>query len=290
MIYGEPILQTSNEVTFDPVNGIETNQQWEGSMQAVTDLATVFYASGYKVTIEERGAKGVLRVAMPTVGVGGAPETPVSKFNITTDYLDVPVWKTHSVSSRIKTLANSHSMAFEEMLCIIRSPIDAALKGKKAVLLEPAVGEYGPSLAYQTVREGPLLPSETDFAFHISNEYGAVTFMSQLYAMMARGTDSMAQEWPILKWAMTYSAQYLSRRRIPASPNVYTTTALVRDFSIPLWIAAQLPADPDSLASNSAFGWKERARDTETDSRGRVTDTVEFAFAEWSTILYTIVT
>jgi len=295
VIYGSALVLTSQSVTYDPQEGPQLEQVWKGGKAAVAGLTATYAAAGFRTrTTELDDGASVLTVTMPQITEFGGTEVPTDKFGVATEYVQVPIWDSNAFIQKLTDLYllrrnTEPSVTLEEMLATVREPIESAMKGRRNT---GQTGLDSPALIYDTLREGPLLPSECEFVNIFPSEpwvASTVAFMNEIYSLTLRGMTSISQEWPVLRWSRSYSINYLLRRRIPILPPVYTTAALVRDFLIPVTVAAQLPVNPTTKPPFTVYAWRERGRDTDIDWYGKVLDVAEWVFAAWPTTFYSLI-
>lgn len=111
-----------------------------------------------------------------------------------------------------------------------------------------------------------------------------------IYRLRARGVTTLTEKRPILTRKRTYTSVYTEPIQINAVEVIYTTSALITKFKVPNIIQQKLPAAPAVTQAEAAWGWKERKQSgTFTVARNKIEETMDFVFAQWSTLLYDFV-
>lgn len=274
-IIGARVNLVSTEFVYDVNQGHELRQEWVGIYADLQSMAQAYAAVGLRCQLrQDEGALGRLSVGIPQSADYSQTETPQHKWTITTDFVQETLWNNPKVWFYAELDAAGLQLPKDEVLGFYRTRIDHALKGS----VWQGADQFDNTGQYQQLSNGPLTPSQTGFT--------QGSYLMMLYKLMMRGAEAYEVERPVVSRVRTYSAQYLQRITIPSIPDVYTTTAFVRDWAVPAVIAAQLPDDPAHIPENCIWAWKERRHTAEVDYTGKVVETCEWTFAAWSTLLY----
>jgi hypothetical protein len=111
--------------------------------------------------------------------------------------------------------------------------------------------------------------------------------LQEAYRLLLRGATGYDLKRPVLRRVRTYSARYATRIVIRAIEQIFTTSKIVAEYSIPSSVQAQLPTDPSEIPDGTVWAWKESdTRATTIPRTNRIEETIEWTFAAWSRLLY----
>ena len=248
------------EQQFDPATGWKTVETWNGSKSQIAAIIQSFRDNGAATSVKNSGALWTLTVTwsldynQDTNKQAGAP--PAAEETLDTWDVDVE-WAQEDVRSNPKTIA---ALGGEFAVAVAFKLIDAAIKA-------------GLSLqAYLTSIGSTLVPSST---------------LEKFYRLRARGVDTVEVKRPTISRKRTYTSAYTTPIQINAVETVYTTSALITNFSVPNIIQQKLPVTPVVTQAEAAWGWRIRKQSgTFTVARNKIEETMDFVFAQWSTLLY----
>lgn len=108
----------------------------------------------------------------------------------------------------------------------------------------------------------------------------------KVYELISRGITGYEVEFFVLRRQRNYSNVYPSRQQMDANSKLYTTSKLIDLFGVPNIVQAALPATPSVVYNGAAWTWRRRDFSAEFDGANRITETVSWVFANWSTALY----
>lgn len=130
-----------------------------------------------------------------------------------------------------------------------------------------------------------------DFITNYQNEFniGPSADQIELFVLRMRGQQATEVERTVLRRTRSISIQNGSRVVISATPNIYTSDALIAAFTIPADIQAAMPDDPGPAPSYTAWAWKKR-RDTSVfvPQLNKRQETKDWVFSAWSTLTYNL--
>lgn len=247
-------VQNEFEYDTDPLRGPSYTYSFSGSQASITAAAEAWRVAGARVAMTNTGALWHLKVNLAVIQ--GGVEIPVDVWETHTDNGNEDFYASYKVWLLV---ANQYGVNDAEYyLTVIRKEIEDAIS--QGVPLDTAV-----------IRVNDITTA--------------------LYKERARGTDSTEIKRPVLRRVRYVSAAYASPTVVEAIPRVWTTDALIRDYSIPNAIRIKLPTTPAFTPSNSGWGWKKREEDSRFHSPiNKFEETDTWYFAAWSTLRYDFVT
>ena len=110
-----------------------------------------------------------------------------------------------------------------------------------------------------------------------------------LYDFWARGGRTYLESRLVLRRSRTRWGT--ADKLLPTViPSVYSTAKLVQTFALPGDVSARLPADPATTPSGPVWAWWRRTHETSyIQDLNRDEETMEWVFAAWSTLTYTVI-
>jgi hypothetical protein len=249
------------EQQFDPASGWKTVETWNGSKSQIAAIIQGFRNNGAATSVKNSGALWTLTVTwsldynQDTDKQPGAPpatEVPLDTWDVDVEWAEVDVRASPKV---IAYLGGEYEVA------VAFKQVDAAIKAGLSI------GKYLESISISSII--PTIKLEV------------------IYRLRARGVTTLGERRPVLTRKRTYTSQYTTPLQINAVETVYTTSALITNFSVPNIIQQKLPVTPVVTQAEAAWGWRIRKQSgTFTVARNKIEETMDFVFAQWSTLLY----
>lgn len=248
------------EYEFDPTTGDQTTESWRGTRPAIVSLARAFARNGYRVRTSNSGPVWEMQLRYGRE-VSQAVEVPIDTYGFDTEEAQVSIF--------------AFPTAVEE----------ANRDGNPANYRR---------LIEDAVKNGTPNPYNNDLA--------NFPFSQVLHIDLSRGIEAYPIRRLVLSRNRTYSIGYgirtgatetMKRVVLNASPVVYTTTALVRDFAIPKVIADQLPPNPpaEQTPVGTQWAWYLRGDSSRViPALAKVEEQRQWVFAAWTAPYYTVVT
>ena len=252
------------EQQFDPASGWKTVETWNGSKAQITAIIQSFQNSGAATSVKNNGALWTLIVTWSLdyskdtdKQAGAAPEAEQ-----TLDTWDVDVeWAQVDVRSSPKIIVY---LGGEYQVAVAFKQVDAAIKA--GVSIEKYM---------QSLNMSSIIP---------------INKLEVIYRLRSRGVTTVEEKRPILSRKRTYTSQYTTPIQINAVEIIYTTSKLIDLFNVPSIIQQKLPVTPPITQAEAAWGWKLRKQSgTFTVARNKIEETMDFVFAQWSTLIYDFV-
>jgi hypothetical protein len=238
------------ELEFDPAEGITEVWIYEGSEEALKDLAAGFVSKGNKAHIYTHvGPVKRMRVTFARRQTSGE-EVPIDLYEFETDLAQESIWSNPKV-------------------------IDAA--GNDDLLA-------GWKEDFKTHLKNNTPPSQTGFA----TAEGASTKKLELYTLLLRGQEAVEVERLVLKRSRTYTSRYVPQQFLEPIPTIYSGARLAAVFDIPAFISRRFPAAPTIRPDYTFWGWKKRRDATRIQIGGRTEETTDWVFAAWSQLPHNI--
>jgi len=251
------------EQQFDPASGWKTVETWNGSKSQIAAIIQGFRDNGAATSVKNSGALWTLTVTwsleygQDTNKQPYAPpatEVPLDTWDVDVELADVDV----RASPKIITYLGG-----ESQVAITFKEVDAAIKAGQSLTAYYLSTGINPSTIQQLEK----------------NEL--------IYRLRSRGVTTLTEKRPILTRKRTYTSAYTTPIQINAVEVIYTTSALITEFKVPNIIQQKLPATPLVTQAEAAWGWKQRKQSgTFTVARNKIEETMDFVFAQWSTLLY----
>lgn len=129
----------------------------------------------------------------------------------------------------------------------------------------------------------------------VEGDLESYPFALKLIQELVRGVTSYETEYTILSRERTEPGPQAAAATLPVqlanARYIYTTAQLQALYNIPLDVMFTLPTVPSSFDPvseiNTMYGWRVREQEASISEDYNVTTTEAFAFAQWSTFLYT---
>jgi len=249
------------EQQFDPATGWKTVETWNGSKSQIAAIIQSFRDNGAATSVKNSGALWTLTVTwsldynQDTNKQAGAPpaaEETLDTWDVDVELADVDVRASPKV---ITFLGDEYKVA------VAFKQVDAAIKAGLSI------DKYLESISISSII--PIIKLEV------------------IYRLRSRGVTTLTEKRPILTRKRTYTSAYTTPIQINAVETVYTTSALITNFSVPNIIQQKLPVTPVVTQAEAAWGWRIRKQSgTFTVARNKIEETMDFVFAQWSTLLY----
>jgi len=253
------------EQQFDPASGWKTVETWNGSKSQIAAIIQSFRDNGAATSVKNSGALWTLTVTWSleygkdTDKQPGAPpkaEETLDTWDVDVELADVDVRASPKV---ITFLGDEYKVA------VAFKQVDAAIKAGLSI------GKYLESISISSII--PIIKLEV------------------IYRLRSRGVTTLTEKRPILTRKRTYTSAYTTPIQINAVEVIYTTSALITEFKVPNIIQQKLPATPPVTQAEAAWGWKQRKQSgTFTVAKNKIEETMDFVFAQWSTLLYDFIT
>lgn len=254
------------EQQFDPASGWKTVETWNGSKSQIAAIIQSFRDNGAATSVKNSGALWTLTVTwsldynQDTDKQAGAP--PAAEETLDTWDVDVEL-------ADVDVRASPKVIAFlggESQVAIIFKQVDAAIKAGLSL-----------TAYYQSIS--------------VATSPSTLVKQEVIYRLRSRGVTTLTEKRPILTRKRTYTSAYTTPIQINAVEVIYTTSALITEFKVPNIIQQKLPATPPVTQAEAAWGWKQRKQSgTFTVARNKIEETMDFVFAQWSTLLYDFIT
>ena len=258
-------VRSSWEQQFDPATGWKTVETWNGSKSQIAAAVEKFHNSGAATSVKNSGALWTLTVTWSLdysnesgkqAGAPPATEAPLDTWDVDVELADVDVRASPKV---IAFLGDEYKVA------VAFKQVDAAIKAGLSI------DKYLDSISISSI-----IPIDK---------------LEVIYRLRARGVTTLTEKRPILTRKRTYTSAYTTPIQINAVEVIYTTSALITEFKVPNIIQQKLPATPPVTQAEAAWGWKQRKQSgTFTVARNKIEETMDFVFAQWSTLLYDFIT
>ena len=252
------------EQQFDPASGWKTVETWNGSKAQIGAIIQSFRDNGAATSVKNSGALWTLTAtwsldySKDTDKQAGAP--PLAEETLDTWDVDVE-WAQVDVRSSPKLIAYLEG---EYQVAVAFKQVDAAIKAGLSI------EKYLESISKSSII--PLVKLEV------------------IYRLRSRGVTTVEEKRPTLTRKRTYTSQYTAPIQINAVEVIYTPSALISLFSVPNIIQQKLPVTPAVTQAEAAWGWKLRKQSgTFTVARNKIEETMDFVFAQWSTLIYDFV-
>lgn len=279
--FNKDIVCIGSDTVYDPNNGPMIRTTYRGSPSACESLAIAYNAAGMRATVTVKGGIAEMNVyANSQEQTNGGIETPIDKWEITTDYIQAPIWGHPLVHTIASSPMYGGAATVSDAIAFMRRDMELALKGKVIV----AQNDDGTHVI-RNYNASPLPPSQaTAFTGNVLS----------LYKTLCRGDESFPIESPVLSRVRTYSTSLLTvnrltgRMKLPEVPEAYTTATLITRYAIPASVQSQLPDNPTTKPEETEWAWRERAHKMEINYVGKVTETQDWVFGAISTAIYLI--
>lgn len=252
------------EQQFDPASGWKTVETWNGSKTQIAAIIQGFIDNGAATSVKNSGALWTLTVTWSldynkdTDKEAGAP--PQAEESLDTWDVDVE-WAQVDVRSSPKVI---NYLGGEYKVAVAFKQADAAIKAGLDMQ------KYMDSL-----EKSSIIPIDK---------------LEVIHRLRSRGVTTVEEKRPTLARKRTYTSQYTTPIQINAVEIIYTTSALISLFKVPSIIQQKLPVTPLVTQAEAAWGWKLRKQSgTFTVARNKIEETVDFVFAQWSTLIYDFV-
>lgn len=256
------------EQQFDPASGWKTVETWNGSKTQIAAIIQSFIDNGAATSVKNSGALWTLTVtwsldySKDTDKQAGAP--PLAEETLDTWDVDVE-WAQVDVRSSPKIITY---LGGEYQVATTFKLVDSAIKAGLSI-----DGYYRNVVNTSTTIQPAVSPKE-----------------EAIYRLRSRGVTTIEEKRPTLTRKRTYTSQYTTPIQINAVEVIYTTSALISLFSVPNIIQQKLPVTPAVTQAEAAWGWKLRKQSgTFTVARNKIEETMDFVFAQWSTLIYDFV-
>lgn len=267
---GPKLVLISSDQQFDPQNGPVRVDSYQGDELSIKSLAKQLSEAGVRCVIKHSGP---IYSMDATFGEGDTSkdETPVDTYEIDGEFVQSSLWLSNKLflicAGSFPTTPTEQQV--QDRLAEWRRDIENAMKGKDTT-------------GKQNEKGGPLSESESTFTG------GKLS----VYRLFVRGADSIEQPRPVLKRVRTVSPKYSKKITLDSAENIYTAKAIKELWEIPQAIIDQLPVSPgaDQTPIETVWAWKIRRQSSTPKLReGRIEENIDFQFAAWSTVLYTLV-
>jgi hypothetical protein len=254
---------------FDPASGWVTVETWKGTKAQVAAIAPIFRGAGAKTGVSNDGALWTLvatwsvelsenlNSATPA-GAVYVGEVPTETWNVNIELVQVDL----RGAAGVRALFGFSTLG------------DEILAGAFA-LAEDAIKARMTPNAYLASKSLPPIPAANELAY------------MKVYRLKVRGVNAVEEKRPILTRNRSYSAVYEDPIQVYGADVIYTTAKLIRQFNVPPLIQRKLPANPPVTLTEARWGWKQRRQDGSYDAaRGRIQETSDWVFAQWSDVIY----
>lgn len=109
-----------------------------------------------------------------------------------------------------------------------------------------------------------------------------------LFELFSRGAEAYESPRFVVTRSRVIPVGYAQPAEVSATELIYTTGQLIATFGVPQGFRQKLPITGPTTPSNTMWGWRVRANDSQFHpSVNKVEERMEWAFAAWSTLLYT---
>lgn len=250
---------SSQEESFDPQRGWELTDTYKGTEQAMRSARDALTMLGLKCRLIRNEGTPVweLQATKPSIdlaqgGSGTTQETPVEKWELKTEMVQLPIWNHPAISGAMDRYSINGAAVFKKI-------ITDAVKNGTAIPVEFFL---------------ELIPTDQ-------------AIVQSVYNLLVRGVEAYEVKRHTLHRTKSYSAVYTERATVNATEIYYMTDQLKFAFGVPLLIGSKLPADPLTKPSGTNWGWRMRTN-SQTFTRGtnKVEEITDWIFAAWSTFLY----
>jgi hypothetical protein len=255
---------------FDPASGWVTVETWKGTKAQIAAIAPIFRGAGAKTGVSNDGALWTLvatwsvelsenlNSATPA-GAVYVGEVPTETWNVNIELVQVDL----RGAAGVRALFGFSTLG------------DQILAGAFA-LAEDAIKARETPIEYLSKRSLPPIPTALELAY------------MKVYRLKVRGVNAVEEKRPVVTRTRSYSAVYDDPIQVYGADVIYTTAKLIRQFDVPPLIQRKLPANPPVTLTEARWGWKQRRQDGSYDaSRGRIQETSDWVFAQWSDVIYT---
>jgi hypothetical protein len=256
---------------FDPASGWVTVETWKGTKAQIAAIAPIFRGAGAKTGVSNDGALWTLvatwsvelsenlNSATPA-GAKYVGEVPTETWNVNIELVQVDLRGAAGVRA---LFANATKEERDEWIADAFSLAEDAIKARETPV------EYLASRVLPPIPDSYLL----DYM--------------KIYRLKVRGVNAIEEKRPILSRNRSYSAIYEDPIQVYGADVIYTTAKLIRQFDVPPLIQRKLPANPPVTLTEARWGWKQRRQDGSYDaSRGRIQESSDWVFAQWSDVIY----
>jgi hypothetical protein len=94
---GKPYELVSRDIQFDPTNGYETVERYEGNKTSILSLAAAFNTNGTRTSVTHKGPLYALVARMAALNGGNDPETPVDHYEIGCEFVQEDIIMSHKL-------------------------------------------------------------------------------------------------------------------------------------------------------------------------------------------------
>ena len=254
---------------FDPASGWVTVETWKGTKAQIAVIAPLFRNAGAKVGVSNEGALWTLvatwsvelsqnlNSATPA-GAVFVGEVPTETWNVNIELVQVDL----RGAPGVRLLFGNTTLG------------DEILAGAFA-LAEDAIKARMTPNAYLASKSLPSIPALNEDAY------------MKVYRLKVRGVNAVEEKRPILSRTRSYSASYDDPIKVVGADVIYTTSKLISTFKVPDLIQQKLPSNPPVTLTEAKWGWKQRRQDGSYNaSRNRIEESLDWVFAQWSTVIY----
>lgn len=117
--------------------------------------------------------------------------------------------------------------------------------------------------------------------------FGLYPVAQKVHRELSRGVESYETEYAILTKELSVPASSLLNIQLATTRTIYTSAQLQSVENIPSNVMFSLPDAPSAAEPQTMWGWRVRDQEAEVAVDTRVVLRSTWAFAQWSTFLYT---
>lgn len=117
--------------------------------------------------------------------------------------------------------------------------------------------------------------------------FGLYPVAQKVHEELSRGVTSYETEYAVLTKELSLPTDSNTTIQLTNTRTIYTTTQLQSVENIPDSVMFSLPDAPETAATQTMWGWRVRDQEAEVQLDTRVVLRSSWAFAQWSTFLYT---
>lgn len=250
-VLGANFTLVASVASFDPLQGYQLLQRYEGTQESLLSLAGAFRLQGVKADVSTDNGKSVLSCvfggsASQIISGGEGSGDPVDRYTLNDEFSEQSIWNNPAVITEANAAGN--------------------IAGYRQFIEEAADNET--PLAYdESVR--PIA--------------------WKVYRALVRGVDKYEVHSPTLTRTRSIPVNSTQRLIVADMDTVWTTTALIRVFELPLAISSRLPSNPATI-TDAVWGWKLQKNTSEyVLAASKIEEQKEWVFSAWPDFLYTFV-
>lgn len=250
---------TSFELDYVPGEGWTVNYNYGGIKTAVEEIGETLIPQGYDFEIGDQGPYHALSATRQNKE--GDEQSYTDKFRIKGENVTKSIWTLEQVDQEMNAWVAAEILAGNST---------ARVEDYKKIITDALVDDTGGGFADLELE----LPSLLYPAAHA------------VYEELGRGADSYEAVYFVLSRARVVGPAYNQKLALKNTSVIYTTAELFSVFGIPAFVHILMPQAPAITPANSRWGWRSRAEEVRWIEGRKVEFTQDFAYAAWSTNIY----